>query len=146
MRVQISQEDRIVVEEILRELMILQKELSNALLNSLIILSGAFMRFIYSYQEYSIPNIKKKGLREILWGRAIRFFGLDNHKEESAKSAKSKGRKRIVRRVFINIGKVVLLPVYLILLLIDFLRNRKRNRNRKSSANYNRYVKHQDIE
>src|SRR5690554_1482283 len=84
----ISEENKIAVEELKEELKIVKQQVQELSLSLLIQLKTILFQFVLSYKEYSLTNIKKYKLSEILINRALHFFKLNNNKEKKNMSSK----------------------------------------------------------
>lgn len=99
MYITISEENRIVLEELREEAIQIKQEAKELSISLLIQLKTFMFQFILSYKEYSLTNIREYGLAEILMNRANRFFKLDQSNEEPRKpKEKSKFRYRTKRK------------------------------------------------
>lgn len=146
MDILILERNQIVAKEIKKELSIIKQDAIELSLTLFIQLKEIILQFIYSFKDYSISNIKKRGLKEILWERAIRFFRLevneDKDKEgEAAEIKRKKGGKYWLKKTV----RFILLPVYFILLFLEFLLKRKKTKP-KPKIIVNKYVKNSYIE
>lgn len=90
MHIAISEENRIVLEELKSELIQIKQEAKELSISLLIQLKTLLFQFILSYKEYSLTNIREYGLGEILMSRANRFFKLDQEDEKQKKVKKKK--------------------------------------------------------
>lgn len=98
MYITISEDNRLVLEELKEEVIQIKQEATELSISLLIQLKTLLFQFVLSYKEYSLTNIREYGLGEILMSRAMRFFKLDNGGEEPKKpkeKSKSKLRFRI---------------------------------------------------
>lgn len=136
--------DRKVVSEELKKLLydallIIKQEGKELSLTLFIQLKTLTFQFLLSYKEYSIANIKEYGLGEILLMRALRFFKLDlrNPDEEKKLIRKLKKTKRGAIRIVRKLGKAILLPFYLLILSLAWLRTK----DKRPKEKINKYVK-----
>lgn len=96
MYITISEDNRLVLEELKEEVIQIKQEATELSISLLIQWKTLLFQFVLSYKEYSLTNIREYGLGEILMSRAMRFFKLDNGGEEPKKpKEKSKLRFRI---------------------------------------------------
>ncbi|HLV42605.1 MAG TPA: hypothetical protein VKY37_10015 [Brumimicrobium sp.] len=120
MNITISAENKVLLEELKDEALIIKQEVTKLSISLLIQLKTVLFQFLISYKEYSLTNIREYGLGEILMNRAMRFFKLENDRGEKKiqikKSIKSvrKGGKYLMKKSV----KVVLYPFYLVILLL----------------------------
>src|SRR5690554_359126 len=151
MNIDISVENREVVERVKEELDQLKYEAKELSISTLIQLKTILFQFVLSYKEYSLTNIREHGMTEILMRRALRFFGFDpgdkeeDREEEKKKSSwrsvltskKSPSTNNVVRKsrsihqkrtkkkstafYFRRSLKVVLFPFYLLFLVLAML-------------------------
>lgn len=93
MHITISEDNRIVLEELREEVILIKQEATELSISLLIQLKTLMFQFLLSYKEYSLTNIREYGLAEILMSRANRFFKLDNG-DEDPKKAKEKTKSK----------------------------------------------------
>jgi hypothetical protein len=111
--------------------------LLNRMLNFFILLGLTLIKWamntLQSLTVFSFNSIKEKGLKEILYERAMHFFKLEEIHPKTHYKKKYSGKKKT--SVYINrkpILRLILLPVYLVLVLLV----RKRNKYYKIKKNY----------
>lgn len=121
----IYQKQEIAIEE-LKHLLNEAVKLSLSLSISIAIqLQQYLIHFLISIQEFSPKKIRQEGLSTILFRRAMRFFKLEDIKEnieeqfEKIKQKINKPRKTTVKKVI----KAILLPAYLLIIGIMAVRN-----------------------
>lgn|SRR5690554_709918 len=145
MEILILKRNQIVVEELKKELYIIKQDALELSLSLLIHLKNIIVQIILSYKEYSLVNIRERGLKEILWERAMRFFKLENDEPEKKKensqlkSKQKKGGKYWIKKV----GRVVMYPFYILILLLEFILIKKEPEPKRK---INKYVKNTYIE
>lgn len=145
----ILEDRKVVLEEFKKALndalVIIKQEGKELSLTLFIQLKTLLFQFLLSYKEYSIRNIKEYGLGEILLSRALRFFKLDHKDENEDKFLRRrlKMTRREVRRTMKKVGKVLLFPFYLVILLLERL---FRIKERRSTKRLNKYVKNSYVE
>jgi hypothetical protein len=93
MQITISEENRIVLEELKEEAIQIKQEATELSISLLIQLKTLMFQFLLSYNEYSLTNIREHGLAEILMSRAMRFFKLDQG-DEKPKRPKEKPKSK----------------------------------------------------
>lgn len=140
--------NQILEQEILRGLILIKLEAIELSTLFLVSLWSTFLEFVGSYREYSIANIREKGLAEILWVRANRFFKLGNEEPENEGGEEEdlSFRQKVKRVALIVLKKsvrLILLPFYLLILLLEFL---ARDKSEKDKKRVNKYVKNSYIE
>ena len=140
----------ILTEEIKKDLKAIKQDAIELSLVVLIHLKGVVLKFLLSYSDYSISNIRKYGLMEILWARALKFFKLevnqeeDEDPEEEGPGEGGRGRKVLkkVKRFFKNKLKIVLFPAYLLIVGIQLIYRRDDDEvqisEKKGKGNYYR--------
>jgi hypothetical protein len=139
MIIELSREDRIIIEDLKSGIIKFSKKLySLIIIISTVILEG-LLRYISSLQEFSIANIRDKGLINILTDRAMRFFkfsiqeegrairkkfkGIQKRKANMVNSNQSNGLKSknlFLKRIRLLI-KICCFPFYLLILSIQIL-------------------------
>jgi hypothetical protein len=129
MQISISQEEQVVLQELKQDLIKVKHELIEWSIGLLIFIKDSVIQFILSYDEFSLSNIKSKGLVNILSDRALRFFKLDRDELEDRKQASNKPKKRSFKYFALKAVKVVMLPVYLIICVTLILFNKKQQKN-----------------
>ena len=137
MHLTISDENKVLLEELKEEALIIKQEAKELSISLLIQLKTIVFQFLISYKEYSLTNIREYGLGEILMSRAMRFFKLDNDSREKktearkSKQATRKGGKYLIKKSV----KVVLYPFYLLILVLQM------TFKSRSVKNNSKYVK-----
>lgn len=125
MRLSISKEDEVVLNELKNDLILIKQKFKSGCLHLISVLLNGLYNFILSYREYSLENIKRKGFKEVLYRRALRFFKLEQNESRKSKK-KTVSRKKSKRRIIIKLFKFVLTPIYL--LIIAFMLITKKNK------------------
>ena len=148
MNISMTEDQRVVVEEYkstaVNAMRIIKQNGIELSMNILIQMKVLVFQFVLSYKEYSINNIREYGLGEILLMRALRFFRLDISDPDKDKHYIKSVRKtrRGVKQIILKTFKTVLLPFYLILLLMEWLRAHEKRHKDKSNKNVkNKYTK-----
>lgn len=126
----ISKEDRVVLNELKQDLIQLNIRLFQSLILVLQASGNLLLEFIASYEDYSLANIRRYGLKEILYKRALKFFRMEETNPERKKSKRNKTtNKRIsIKRVF----KLLLFPVYVLTILILWITPKNKEKNVKN--------------
>ena len=126
----ISKEDRVVLNELKQDLIQLNIRLFHSLIMALQASGNILLEFIASYEDYSLANIRRYGLKEILYKRALKFFRMEEANPERKKSKRNKTtNKRIsIKRVF----KLLLFPVYVFTILILWITSKNKEKNVKN--------------
>ena len=126
----ISKEDRVVLNELKQDLIQLNIRLFHSLIMALQASGNLLLEFIASYEDYSLANIRRYGLKEILYKRALKFFRMEEANPERKKSKRNKTtNKRIsIKRVF----KLLLFPVYVLTILILWITSKNKEKNVKN--------------
>lgn len=99
--------------------------------NLIIFLTGVWsciVDYMYSLKDFSLSNIKSRGLSTIIEERASRFFKIETSQKKAKKSTKKKIKfgKRVL--------KLVVFPVYIIAIIVDMVKNKEKND--KKNVNY----------
>ena len=84
----LTQEEQKVLSDIKSDLIILQSSILHWFLLLCKYSWTTIKLFVFSLEEFSLKNIRAHGVGEILYQRALRFFGL-NEKKASAKKQQS---------------------------------------------------------
>jgi|SRR5690554_1068438 len=135
MHITISEENKVLMEELKEEVTIIKQEAKKLSISFIIQLKSIIFQFLISYKEYSLTNIREYGLGEILMDRAMRFFKLDNENREK-KASKNK-TKKLTRKggkyLMKKTAKLILYPFYLLILMLEMVF--KSNAKEKSNKN-----------
>lgn len=110
------------VEELQNETMLRGKALLKLSFELLIYLKEYLTHFILSFAEFSPSQLREKGLGEILFQRALRFFKMEALEDKAEKGIEriKISRKRIQKKgrcLLKRSCKVILFPFYLLILL-----------------------------
>lgn len=126
----ISKEDRVVLNELKQDLIQLNIRLFQSLILTLQASGNLLLEFIASYEDYSLANIRRYGLKEILYKRALKFFRMEETNPERKKSKRNKTTNKIIsiKRVF----KLLLFPVYVLTILILWITPKNKEKNVKN--------------
>lgn len=129
MQISISKEEQVILQELKQDLIQVKQKLIGWSIGLLIFIKDSLVQFILSYDEFSISNIKRKGLVNILSDRALRFFKLDYEelKEDSKKQEKPK--KRSLKYFVKKLIKLILFPLYLLICLLLMIFKEKSEKN-----------------
>jgi hypothetical protein len=131
MYIQINQEDLYELKSLQNDIKQGVFKLLNILKNLAIFLFNSLVESMSNYSEYSLQNIREKGLKQILYNRALRFFKLEevnrNDKiNRSTNKSKSK-KKRVVLRAFI---RLLLFPFYYIIVFLLLIKTKNIKKNK----------------
>lgn len=130
---EIEQENIFEVQDVLKEIKRGLLDLLNLSKQLLLFILYSSKSILYNYSEYSYYNIKKQGLKEIVYKRALRFFKLDNseqnEKKRNAKTVKKKTAKSFIKKVI----KLFFIPFYFLLVFTMLIKDKK---NEKKSKNF----------
>ena len=126
----ISKEDRVVLNELKQDLIQLNIRLFQSLILALQASGNLLLEFIASYEDYSLANIRRYGLKEILYKRALKFFRMEETNPERKKSKRNKTTNKSIsiKRVF----KLLLFPVYVLTILILWITPKNKEKNVKN--------------
>lgn len=140
MQITLNEQNQILLNEIVKELIVIKQELLELSIVVLIQLKNFIIQFIMSYKEYSLVNIREQGLGEILTIRALRFFKLETEepREKEKKKRKSIKVKRSGAYYIKKATKTILFPFYLLILLLDSVLRKKEKASEKPK---NKFVK-----
>lgn len=133
----LSEEDRSILNELYQEFIEIKQEIIEECLKSLIISFHHTIAFAKSFEDFSPANVRRYGLITILTRRALRFFGLELEEKSTEKVSRRHKRQRSQASSFLtrkngyrfcrNGLKVVVFPLYLLLLLLVYLRKPEKN-------------------
>lgn len=126
----ISKEDRVVLNELKQDLIQLNIRLFQSLIMAIQASGNLLVEFIASYEDYSLANIRRYGLKEILYKRALKFFRMEeaNPERKKSKSNKTTNKRISIKRVF----KLLLFPVYVLTILILWITPKNKEKNVKN--------------
>lgn len=135
MQISISQEDQLVLETLKADLIQIKQTLLEWGVAFLISSKHSVFQFLLSYEEFSLSNIRKHGFINILTDRAIRFFKLEKEYEKAEHKNKTKKQiiKARVKRFFRKVIKLTLFPVYLLIIVLQLIFEKKSNKNKMNS-------------
>ncbi|MCO5268883.1 MAG: hypothetical protein M9897_08310 [Brumimicrobium sp.] len=97
-----------------------------------VLLSALLKEFIHSFQDLSYSNIKRVGLKEVLFARALRFFNLPNNEDKQSVRERIKAYKPKIKR---RIKKVIGRMIIAIASMIYFISGKTQKRTRKKKYN-----------
>jgi hypothetical protein len=128
----ITEEEREVISELKSDLIQLQKELKSIALTIVSVIATTLIKYCSNLNDYRLANIQQKGLGEVLYERALRFFGLTEQQKEAKKEKKIARRKNkrssttiatpiTIKRVI----RLIILPGYLFVCSIIWFRRKK---------------------
>lgn len=123
------------LSEIKQEIILYSKELLNILKELFLFLYTHFVVWARKVgEDYTIENIKKHGLAEVLYRRAAIFFGVGEDQVIKGVVKRRKIARKIVR-------KTLLFPFYLLITLVHSLSNYQnmRKKNKKMGKKVNSY-------
>jgi hypothetical protein len=130
---QIERESILKFQDVLKEIKHGLLDLLNLSKQLLLFILYSSKSILYNYSEFSYYNIKKQGLKEIVYKRALRFFKLDNseqnEKKRNAKTVKKKTAKSFIKKVI----KLFFIPFYFLLVFTMLIKDKK---NIKKSKNF----------
>ena len=137
MDLSVSEKDREIIKLLIKDLIIIKQQLQEYLIALGIGIGEEVVTIITSYREYSLSNIKSKGIKEIIFQRALRFFKM----QEQYKKSKSKSRNHNKNNKYKN-GKLllkrsikfILLPIYLLVLVLIQLKKKNLRKNLKKNV------------
>jgi hypothetical protein len=159
MQITLSKEEQDVLYEFKGDLISIKQKLIAGLIALLLWSGKMLLNQLASYKEFSMSNIRKKGLKNVLMDRALRFFNLElkevGGKKHSKLSAKDQLKKYFASKVMgkTNKGKqlsfrtkrslksrlkftfkVILFPLFLLLSLLFY--NKKKEKIKKNVIKY----------
>lgn len=125
MQITINQEDQKELKLLQEDLIRFLTQLKMGLISFTIYLFKIAKEYFMSYTEYSIDNIKQKGISNILYKRALRFFGMETTEEQQRKDTVKPTKGARSNRTLKSILKIILYPVYFLIILLLKIFKRK---------------------
>lgn len=129
---EIEQENIFEVQDVLKEIKHGLLELLNLSKKLLLFLLYSSKNILYNFSEYSYNNIKKQGLKQILYKRALRFFKLDNTEQNKSMRNANTVKKKTAKSFIKNLVKLVLAPFYFLLVFIMWLKDKNKEKIKKN--------------
>lgn len=149
MHVSLTREEVDLLNELKSDLITIKDNVMEVAIAVLLGIGKLIVDYFKTYQEYSVVNIRSKGLKTILIERALRFFNLDLQEVTLNRSVSQKRRtirerisinkkvklnykeerissKKVIKRWGKRVFKVLLFPVYLLLLLVLSMKTKKK--------------------
>lgn len=135
-QVTLTKEEQVVLHELKEDLTEIKQRLISGLITLGYWLGRSVLNQLLSYTEFSMTNIRARGLRNVLMDRAFRFFKIEISEGEDVtkrRTTKEKVRhyfsktkdisfkkKQIlqIKRAIKQVIKVILFPIYLFIILI----------------------------
>lgn len=141
MYVSLTREEVDLLNELKSDLIDIKNNVAQIAIAVILGVGRLIFDYFKTYQEYSVVNIRSKGLKTILIERALRFFNLHLQEVTQNRSVRQKRRtirerisinkkvklnykeerissKKVIKRWGKRVFKVLLFPVYLLLLLV----------------------------
>ena len=131
----LTQEEQKVLSDIKSDLIILQRSILHWFLLLLKYSWTTSKLFVFSLEEFSLKNIRTHGVGEILYQRALRFFGLNDKMASTKKQQSTQKNKRSTHPVHYKSFKVAI-----VLIVLGAIRGSKRRDSRKKRGK-NVYIK-----
>tara|TARA_B100000508_G_scaffold141026_1_gene145257 strand:+ start:31621 stop:32079 length:459 start_codon:yes stop_codon:yes gene_type:complete len=131
MNITIDKEDREVLLDLLESIISIKQLFLKLSLLAFSEVKKGVLGFIYSLSEFAPQEIKEHGLEEILFRRALRFFGLKIG-EEADQQSRKKQRKKTVKFILKRFFAFILTPVYIIILVMIKIRGENKQKNVKN--------------
>lgn len=129
---EIEQENIFEVQDVLEEIKHGLLELLNLSKKLLLFLLYSSKNILYDFSEYSYNNIKKQGLKQILYKRALRFFKLDNTEQNKSMRNANTVKKKTAKSFIKNLVKLILAPFYFLLVFIMWLKDKNKEKIKKN--------------
>lgn len=129
---EIEQENIFEVQDVLEEIKHGLLELLNLSKKLLLFLLYSLKNILYDFSEYSYNNIKKQGLKQILYKRALRFFKLDNTEQNKSMRNANTVKKKTAKSFIKNLVKLILAPFYFLLVFIMWLKDKNKEKIKKN--------------
>ena len=131
----LTQEEQKVLSDIKSDLIILQRSILHWFLLLFKYSWTTSKLFVFSLEEFSLKNIRTHGVGEILYQRALRFFGLNDKMASTKKQQSTQKNKRSTHPVHYKSFKVAI-----VLIVLGAIRGSKRRDSRKKRGK-NVYIK-----
>lgn len=122
----LTQEEQKVLSDIKSDLIILQRSILHWFLLLFKYSWTTSKLFVFSLEEFSLKNIRTHGVGEILYQRALRFFGLNDKEPSTKKQQSTQKNKRSTHPVHCKSFKVAIR-----LIVLGAIRGSKRRDSRK---------------
>lgn len=123
----LTQEERIVLSEIQSDLIKAKGHLTLTLTSVLKYIIKMLRIFIYRLEEFKLENVRKQGLGEILYQRALRFFKLEEKRGDRKKTSfQTRSNKAFKSKKNIYIIQVILKIAIVLLLKLFRIKNKKK--------------------
>ena len=122
----LTQEEQKVLSDIKSDLIILQRSILHWFLLFFKYSWTTSKLFVFSLEEFSLKNIRTHGVGEILYQRALRFFGLNDEEASPKKQQSTQKNKRSTYLVQCTSFKVAIR-----LIVLGAIRGSKRRDSRK---------------
>lgn len=122
----LTQEEQKVLSDIKSDLIILQRSILHWFLLFFKYSWTTSKLFVFSLEEFSLKNIRTHGVGEILYQRALRFFGLNDEEARAKKQQSTQKNKRSTYPVQCTSFKVAIR-----LIVLGAIRGSKRRDSRK---------------
>ena len=122
----LTQEEQKVLSDIKSDLIILQRSILHWFLLFFKYSWTTSKLFVFSLEEFSLKNIRTHGVGEILYQRALRFFGLNDEEASAKKQQSTQKNKRSTYPV-----KCTSFKVAIRLIVLGAIRGSKRRDSRK---------------
>lgn len=122
----LTQEEQKVLSDIKSDLIILQRSILHWFLLFFKYSWTTSKLFVFSLEEFSLKNIRTHGVGEILYQRALRFFGLNDEEASAKKQQSTQKNKRSTYLVQCTSFKVAIR-----LIVLGAIRGSKRRDSRK---------------
>lgn len=134
MSLSISQEEKEVLDDLKQAVVKLNQELFQLSIGLLLSIKQIILTWIIGLSDFAPSEIKKHGIEAILIKRALRFFGMElSEKSSTIKTSLKKGRREgtkfTIRVTAKRITKLILFPLYVIILLILKFKPQKNVKN-----------------
>ncbi|PKR81674.1 hypothetical protein CW751_03875 [Brumimicrobium salinarum] len=131
MQITISQEQHILLNDLKKELLNIKQKSIRLSFKLLFEIKSLLWQFLISYKEYSLANIRQRGLAEVLMTRALRFFGLEEEQDKTkAKIIQQKSNKKNTKLSFRKLIRLILTPLYWIILGLKFMSGARKSQNK----------------
>jgi hypothetical protein len=128
----LTQEERIVLSQLQKDLIQLKDDLITWMVGVLNYIIRSIRQFILSLDEFKLRHIQQHGLGEILYQRALRFFKLDESREKKTQNpTKKRTKKRFTMKKSFQIIKTLLKKGigFMILVVLNPFKQKNTTRN-----------------
>ncbi len=116
MYISVTEEEKIILNQLKQDLYTLNLSIIKLMMSLGTFLLNGFIAYFKSYDDFSLENIRRKGIKQILTERALAFFGITLEEKKIKKSQTSRTKVKRGGKLVKKCVRVVLFPCYWIIL------------------------------